>query len=553
MRQRILWVSLGIVLCVAPLVLAQDCPPLIESALASVADACQDINRNEVCYGNTQLAATARDGAPEFVFERTGDLARLQDIQSLQLTQDLAAEQWGVALIRAQANLPDTLPGQNVTFVLFGDVELRDESPRSIFLQTSIVADFRTAPQVASNTLLTQVPPATPVTAYGRDESARWVRVEINGAKGWMQRDFLTSPAESFNILYARIEQLPIIEQSTAPISRPLQAFYFRSGIGDSPCQQAPSSGMLIQAPEGFGTITLTINGIEVALASTVYVRSAENNGSPTLNITMLKGRGVVSVNGETLGDATQATQAQFLPSGTTISIPLIDDCVCNLPTAGPSGAQPYDQADLMTLNSLAALLPDDVEVSAPPLNLVEGSTEVIDDKPSFEGQYRLVATQSSETCLAETADTMRPLLIQNIRYGDTETQTNGLLNTTTLSYELDEATSTYGAMINSNTSETVTVQNQVSLRFIKTLTQRDGAVCERTADYVWLPDGQTEIGIPGVVGGGLDGSTGINTGGAGAGGGVESGAGGGAVDGGTGAPIDCNDPNNENLPECDD
>jgi hypothetical protein len=30
--------------------------------------------------------------------------------------------------MRVQANLPDTLPGQNVTFLLFGDVELADES-----------------------------------------------------------------------------------------------------------------------------------------------------------------------------------------------------------------------------------------------------------------------------------------------------------------------------------------------------------------------------------------------------------------------------------------
>jgi hypothetical protein len=37
---------------------------------------------------------------------------------------DETSSTWGVVMMRLQANLPDTLPGQNVTFLLFGDVEL---------------------------------------------------------------------------------------------------------------------------------------------------------------------------------------------------------------------------------------------------------------------------------------------------------------------------------------------------------------------------------------------------------------------------------------------
>ena len=33
--------------------------------------------------------------------------------------------EWGVSLMQLQANLPDTLPGQNVTVLLFGDVTLQ--------------------------------------------------------------------------------------------------------------------------------------------------------------------------------------------------------------------------------------------------------------------------------------------------------------------------------------------------------------------------------------------------------------------------------------------
>jgi hypothetical protein len=49
----------------------------------------------------------------------------VSDIQTLRLyPMDETSSTWGVVMMRLQANLPDTLPGQNVTFLLFGDVEL---------------------------------------------------------------------------------------------------------------------------------------------------------------------------------------------------------------------------------------------------------------------------------------------------------------------------------------------------------------------------------------------------------------------------------------------
>ena len=38
---------------------------------------------------------------------------------------------WGVALMRIQANLPDTLPGQNVTMLIFGDVQIQNAGGES--------------------------------------------------------------------------------------------------------------------------------------------------------------------------------------------------------------------------------------------------------------------------------------------------------------------------------------------------------------------------------------------------------------------------------------
>lgn len=117
---------LGVILCVG-VVQAQEtlCPELVEEALSSVDEVCTDLKRNEACYGHDSLQAELFTDAE---FDTVGDIAKLLDIQRLTLSgMDVGNSVWGVTLIAMQANLPDTLPGQNVSFVLFGDVSIESE------------------------------------------------------------------------------------------------------------------------------------------------------------------------------------------------------------------------------------------------------------------------------------------------------------------------------------------------------------------------------------------------------------------------------------------
>ena len=101
------------------------CPALVETALNAVDEFCADTGRNQACYGNFNLEAEAQPTAEDFTFSEIGDIVNVSDIASLHLAgMDEASGEWGVALLRLQTNLPDTLPGQNVTFILFGDVEV---------------------------------------------------------------------------------------------------------------------------------------------------------------------------------------------------------------------------------------------------------------------------------------------------------------------------------------------------------------------------------------------------------------------------------------------
>jgi hypothetical protein len=141
MRASKLFLAL-LILCIAPVVLAQNaCPAIIAAALESVDTACNQTTRNQLCYGNIALSATPREDVADFKFEQSGDVVGVADIETLQLSSfSLMDEEWGVALMKLQANLPETLPGQNVTFLLFGDVTMTDAGDQLVELPVTTTA-----------------------------------------------------------------------------------------------------------------------------------------------------------------------------------------------------------------------------------------------------------------------------------------------------------------------------------------------------------------------------------------------------------------------------
>jgi hypothetical protein len=127
-------ITLLLILCIVPVIaLAKtDCPELVQQAYKSVEVACeQQTARNQACYGNIALTATPREGVTNFSFAKVGDIADVANIQALQLSGMSEADaHWGVVMMKLQANVPDTLPQQNVTFLLFGDVEITNAVPQ---------------------------------------------------------------------------------------------------------------------------------------------------------------------------------------------------------------------------------------------------------------------------------------------------------------------------------------------------------------------------------------------------------------------------------------
>ncbi|MFN8372107.1 MAG: thrombospondin type 3 repeat-containing protein [Anaerolineae bacterium] len=151
-----------LLLCVVP-VLAQpvNCPAIVQTALQALDQYCASTTRNQACLGSIRMDVTAQPDVTDFRFDQVGDIEDVAAIQSLRLyPMDQEQSTWGVAMMRVQANLPDTLPGQNVTFLLFGDVELTNnggETPmQSMYLATGI-GDTQCS-QAPDSGLLVQTP-----------------------------------------------------------------------------------------------------------------------------------------------------------------------------------------------------------------------------------------------------------------------------------------------------------------------------------------------------------------------------------------------------------
>lgn len=117
------------------------CPSIVETALEAVDLLCSDTQRNIACYGNLLIEATSRPDVINFAFDQPGDIVDVVNIETLQLEEmDTVNQTWGIAVMKLQANLPDTLPGQNVTFLLFGDVSVTNAVEAEDTTQTPMQA-----------------------------------------------------------------------------------------------------------------------------------------------------------------------------------------------------------------------------------------------------------------------------------------------------------------------------------------------------------------------------------------------------------------------------
>lgn len=107
---------------------AVTCHAILTRAFETLQNTCNSVARNRACYGNNNVVAQLNDTSSG-PFSTPGDRVPIQVINSLITSPlDTVRATWGLLLLKLQANLPDTLAGQNVTFLVYGDTTVTNQS-----------------------------------------------------------------------------------------------------------------------------------------------------------------------------------------------------------------------------------------------------------------------------------------------------------------------------------------------------------------------------------------------------------------------------------------
>lgn len=244
------------------------CPQFVRQALEEIGSSCNGLDRNSVCYGFNRVDATFAEDVLAASFSQPSDRAGLVELQKISTAPlDTLLNQWGIAVMNVQANVPTSLPGQAVTFMLLGDTEVENAvtpegvlpDSQTITVTTSIDTALHSGPGNNTNIRRT-VPAGTSLPAVGLSEDRGWLRLALDDGTAWVDRNAVDPILD--------ISRLPA---ARSDLSSPMQSFYFRTSFNDLECSEAPSI-LAIQSPEGI-KVDLTANGAHIQLGSLIVLR----------------------------------------------------------------------------------------------------------------------------------------------------------------------------------------------------------------------------------------------------------------------------------------
>ncbi|MCA0456364.1 MAG: SH3 domain-containing protein [Chloroflexi bacterium] len=258
------------------------CPTVVRQALEAVGNNCGGLSRNSACYGFNRVNATFANEVNDDFFSKPSDQTALNTLQSIDTAAlNESIQEWGVAVMSVQANIPNSLPGQAISFILLGDVQLDNAVPESEAVQpaetpiaVTVINDsnIRTLPSTSSN-ILGSVVGGAALSADATNPTKDWVRVVLNNEQpGWISRPLVQTDGD--------LDSLPVFDTSSRT---PMQAFYFKTGIGTPACTQSPDV-LVVQGPERVA-VDITANGANIRIGSTIALRNVGDNQMQVITI----------------------------------------------------------------------------------------------------------------------------------------------------------------------------------------------------------------------------------------------------------------------------
>ncbi len=262
------------------------CPALVELALSQVGNNCSDLGHNSACYGFNKLTPTFNQSVDTNFFTRPADRSDLPMLKTIQTAPlNLGLGQWGIAVLNVQANVPDTLPGQAVTFLLLGDSEIENavesnaDTVQAVTVILQLATDLRSGAQPAS-AVVGNLAAGTVVDADAISQDGSAIRLKTEKGSGWVNRDAV-NPNPT-------LDKLPTVKINS---DSPMQSFYLRTRTGNNlDCAQTPSV-LTIQSPQHL-KVNLTANGADIEMGSLITLQVLQDG--KTMQLTTLEGQAIV-------------------------------------------------------------------------------------------------------------------------------------------------------------------------------------------------------------------------------------------------------------------
>lgn len=283
---------------------AQDdltCPALVNSALNELGTNCANLERNQSCYGYSDIHHTAFEpGVPADFYSQPGDRSDLTITETIQTGPfNLTQRQWGLNVMNVQANIPNALPGKGVVYIQTGGVEVENgvEPTEALTLvdgvnvstvsQTDLLSWYPPSITGHASDMIASVPTSAALVADAVDPSGQFARVVYQNKVGWVSVAALDSSVD--------LSGLPTVGPNDMT---PMQDFYFRVGIGaalSTPCADAPSL-LFVQTPNNVPT-DITVFDTHFRINGTVIFRSLPPGDQlgDTIEIIVLSGIAMIN------------------------------------------------------------------------------------------------------------------------------------------------------------------------------------------------------------------------------------------------------------------
>jgi len=356
-----------------------ECTTFVKQALAATDKVCTDTGRNQACYGHISLDAQPQAQDTSFKFDAVGDKVDVARVSRLRLSpMDVKTDVWGVALLKVQADIPNTMPNTNVSVLVFGDVELENAIPDPVFVDAIVAgpsnANIRRQPSNRAFVVSSLIP-TTKVQAKGRSKDGAWLYIGLPGGQGsgWVRRSLMKSTQD--------LNTLKELDPSLTSYG-PMQAFYLQNGKHQTTCQNVPNDGILIQTPEGVAQVQLWINEVKIKLGSTAFIQADADKR--TMSVSTLEGAAHV----EALG------VEQVAVAGTTVTVHVDENMK---PVSPPSQPHAYNMSEVQTLpvgsleRQITAAAPFDVVPTTIP------STTFTPESSATDVQVTLTSSATAE------------------------------------------------------------------------------------------------------------------------------------------------------------